>query len=97
MQRFLAYLERCGIEFDTAVNVVTGGKLGQTVSLRVAEAQRAEKKRGVFGWGCWFCDCLVTEQGRVCVTRGKLVQIEWAWWDACADEVYGLHSPDWKP
>jgi hypothetical protein len=50
MRGFLAYLERCGIEFDTAVNVVTGGQLGQTVSLRVAEAQRAGKL-----WGCLFC------------------------------------------
>jgi hypothetical protein len=34
MRGFLAYLERCAIEFDAAVNVLTGGKLGQTVSLR---------------------------------------------------------------
>jgi hypothetical protein len=50
MRGLLAYFERCGIEFDTAVNVLTGGQLGQTVSLRVAEAQRAGKL-----WGCLFC------------------------------------------
>ena len=47
---FCRYLERCGIEFDTAINVLTGGQLGQTVSLRVAEAERAGKE-----WGCLFC------------------------------------------
>jgi hypothetical protein len=53
MSGFLAYLERCGIEFDVAVNVLTGGQLGQTVSLRVAEAERAGKL-----WGCLFCQFL---------------------------------------
>jgi hypothetical protein len=57
MRGLLAYFERCGIEFDTAVNVLTGGNLGQTVSLRVAEAQRAGKLYGcVF---CWFLNWAV--------------------------------------
>jgi hypothetical protein len=38
----------------------------------------------------------VTAQGPVCVTWGRLVHITWAWWDACADEAYGLSSADWK-
>lgn len=50
MNAFGQYLERCGIEFDTAVNVLTGGQLGQTVSYRVAVAARAGKR-----WGCVFC------------------------------------------
>lgn len=58
MSPFGRYLERCGVEFDTAVNVLTGGELGQTVSLRVAEAELQEQKQGVFGWGCWFCKFL---------------------------------------
>lgn len=59
MSGFLTYLERCGIEFDTAVNVLTGGKLGQTVSLRVAEAQRAGKLYGCLF--CWFLNWAVQE------------------------------------
>jgi hypothetical protein len=50
MNAFGRYLERCGVEFDTAVNVLAGGQLGQTVSLRVAIAARAGKR-----WGCVFC------------------------------------------
>jgi hypothetical protein len=38
----------------------------------------------------------VTDQGPVCVTWGRLVQITWDWWDACADEASGLKSKDWK-
>jgi hypothetical protein len=47
---FVAYLSRCGIEFDISINVLTGGKLGQTVSYRVADADREGKR-----WGCVFC------------------------------------------
>lgn len=48
-----AYIERCGIEFDVAVNVLFGGQLSQTVSFRAALAQRAGKT-----WGCVFCKIL---------------------------------------
>ena len=44
------YFARCGVEFDTAVNVLTGGNLGQTVSLRCAVANRDGKR-----WGRWAC------------------------------------------
>jgi hypothetical protein len=44
------YIERVGIEFDTAVNVLFGGDLGQTVSLRAAMAARDGER-----WGCWMC------------------------------------------
>ena len=44
------YFERCGIEFDVAVNVLFGGNLGETVSMRAAVAERDGKT-----WGCWFC------------------------------------------
>ena len=47
---FVRYLDRCGVEFDTAVSVLFGGPLGETVSLRVAIAERQGK-----WWGCWFC------------------------------------------
>lgn len=50
MSKVGAYLERCGIEFDTEVNVLTGGGLGQTVSMRAALGWRAKKP----GW-CLFC------------------------------------------
>lgn len=50
MTAFLAYLARCGIEFDIAVNVLTGGNLGETVSYRCAVAQRNGK-----AWGCVMC------------------------------------------
>jgi hypothetical protein len=50
MSALLAYLARCGIEFDTAINVLTGGQLGQTVSYRCAVAQRNGK-----AWGCFMC------------------------------------------
>ena len=49
----LAYLERCGIEFDTAVNVLLGGALSQTLSLRAALAEKAGER-----WGCVFCQVL---------------------------------------
>lgn len=44
------YWQRVGIEFDIAVNVLTGGQLGQTVSYRSAVAWRAGKR-----WGCIMC------------------------------------------
>jgi hypothetical protein len=50
MNAFGRYLGRCGIEFDTSVNVLFGGQLGQTVSYRVAVAARDGKR-----WGCIFC------------------------------------------
>jgi len=53
MNAFFVYVERCGIEFDTAINVLTGGQLGQTVSYRVAVAQEDGKR-----WGCVFCQFL---------------------------------------
>ena len=58
------YFERVGIEFDTAINVVTGGPLGWTVSERAAygagwrpsadpaRAQRTGPRKP--GW-CLFC------------------------------------------
>lgn len=52
---FLAYLKRCGVEFDVATNVLTGGALGETVSLRVAKEEKKEVLKGQDGWGCWFC------------------------------------------
>jgi hypothetical protein len=45
-----SYLERVGLEFDIAVNVLTGGQLNQTVSLRSAIADRDGRK-----WGCFMC------------------------------------------
>jgi hypothetical protein len=50
MSALFAYLARCGIEFDTAINVLTGGELGETVSYRCAVAQRNGK-----AWGCIMC------------------------------------------
>lgn len=44
------YLTRVGIEADTAINVLCGGQLGQTVSYRCAVAWRAGKP-----WGCAMC------------------------------------------
>ena len=58
------YFERVGIEFDTAINVLTGGPLGWTVSQRAAweagwrpsadpaQAQRTGPRKR--GW-CLFC------------------------------------------
>lgn len=61
------YFERVGIEFDTAINVATGGPLGWTVSERAAygagwrpsndpavAVRTGTKQRG---W-CWFCAAL---------------------------------------
>lgn len=50
MRALWRYFDRCGVEFDIAVNVLTGGELGQTVSYRAAVAQRDGKR-----WGCIFC------------------------------------------
>lgn len=63
----VAYLRRVGVEADTAVNVLTGGQLGQTVSERAAygagwrptdnaavAVQSGPRKRG---W-CLFCGFL---------------------------------------
>ena len=50
MTALLAYLGRCGVEFDVAVNVLLGGALGETVSRRCATAWRAGKR-----WGCLAC------------------------------------------
>jgi hypothetical protein len=44
------YARRCGLAFDQAINVLTGGAVGQTVSLRAAIAQRDGQR-----WGCWLC------------------------------------------
>jgi hypothetical protein len=44
------YVERVGIEFDTAVNVLFGGALNETVSMRAAVAQKDGER-----WGCWLC------------------------------------------
>ena len=61
------YFERVGIEFDTAINVLTGGPLGWTVSQRAAyeagwrpsddpaRAQRTGPRKA--GW-CLFCKFL---------------------------------------
>lgn len=57
MDVFYQYLERCGIEFDTAVNVLTGGDLGQTVSYRMAVAAREGRRIGCLF--CWFLDWAV--------------------------------------
>ncbi len=57
MKAFLDYLERCGIEFDVAVNVLAGGDLGQTVSYRVAVAAREGRRIGCLF--CWFLDWAV--------------------------------------
>lgn len=53
------YIERCGIEFDVAVNVLLGGQLGQTISMRCALADRAGKPWGRFM--CWFLSWAVQE------------------------------------
>lgn len=56
------YLERCGFIFDVAINVLTGGEIDETVSLRVAKAQKSGKR-----WGCMFCRFLdVTVQENHC-------------------------------
>lgn len=47
------YFERCGQEFDVAVNVITGGQENETVSYRCAVAARAGKR-----WGCFMCRLL---------------------------------------
>lgn len=59
------YFERVGLEFDIAVNVLTGGKLGQTVSLRsaIGAGYTAEGRTGPRqpGWClmCWFLNWAV--------------------------------------
>lgn len=40
MTPILSYIRRVGVEFDTAVNVLAGGALGQTVSERAANSER---------------------------------------------------------
>lgn len=54
---FVNYLKRCGVEFDVACNVLTGGQLGQTVSYRCAVAWRAGKPVGCAM--CWFLNIFV--------------------------------------
>lgn len=76
---FLAYLKRVGIMFDIAVNVLTGGQLGETVSYRVACAERDEEAKGEDGWGCWFCWFL-----NWAVQKGH-----------CALQFTNLPSPTW--
>jgi hypothetical protein len=60
------YLQRVGLEFDIAVNVATGGQLGETVSLRSAIADGWEAGAGGNpvqsgprkAWGCVMCGFL---------------------------------------
>jgi hypothetical protein len=54
---FADYVERCGVEFDTAVNVLTGGQLGQTVSYRAAVAARDGSRVGCAL--CWVLNWAV--------------------------------------
>lgn len=53
MSLLARYAERVGTEFDVMINVLTGGDLDQTVSLRAALAQRSGKR-----WGCLMCRAL---------------------------------------
>lgn len=62
MKAFLDYLERCGVEFNVAVNVMTGGELGQTVSHRVATAAQEGRRIGCLL--CWFLDWAVQREHR---------------------------------
>lgn len=48
-----AYLRRLGIETDVWLNVLTGGDLGDTISLRVARAQSNGSRPA-----CWVCAAL---------------------------------------
>lgn len=47
------YFDRLGITLDVLINVILGGKLDQTVSLRCALAARDNKPLG-----CFFCKLL---------------------------------------
>lgn len=45
-----SYPVRVGVETDIWLNVLAGGRRGETISLRAARAE--ERKRL---WGCWMC------------------------------------------
>lgn len=73
MSLLVRYAQRCGIEFDTAINVLTGGDLDQTVSMRAALAQRAGKT-----WGCAFCRVLsILVQRDHCADQFTDTQAPW--------------------
>ena len=48
-----AYFDRLGVELDVLINVLLGGNLGETVSMRCALASRSKK-----WWGCYMCEIL---------------------------------------
>jgi hypothetical protein len=72
----LSYWKRVGLETDIWINVLTGGKPGQTVSLRTAEAdgwRYDEASKGpvryvtkVKWWGCVGCRVLNWVQNDHC-------------------------------
>ena len=49
----LRYVARCGVSLDMSINVLLGGQIDQTVSMRCALAQRAGQR-----WGCLACAAL---------------------------------------
>lgn len=57
MSGFGAYLLRCGLEFDIAINVLTGGKNYQTVSFRTATAASMGGRPACIL--CWFLNWAV--------------------------------------
>jgi hypothetical protein len=65
MSALTRYLNRCGVEFDVAVNVLTGGNLGETVSLRAATGAI---KKHIRGW-CLFCRFLNLVQEDHCALQ----------------------------